>query len=118
MYKFVFDIVQCNLFLLSAFYEPYVVPCHNGIEVDGSQYSLRLHCLSLAVCHMADTRVRMHAGARILAKRNYAIVAGNLARIVVETTKVVGIHHQTDNVSRSCARYRGYGGKHLGEFFV
>ena len=36
MHKFVLDIVQCNLLLLSSFYEAHIVPCHNGIEVDGS----------------------------------------------------------------------------------
>ena len=118
MHKFVLDIVQCNLLLLSAFHEAHVVPRHNGIEVDCSQCSLRQHCLNLAVRHIVNTRILMHAGARIFAKWGYAVIAGNLARVVVETTEVVCIHHQTDSVLRSYARHRGHDGEHLGELFV
>ena len=78
MYKFVLDIVQYNLLLLSAFHETHVVPLHNGIELDGSQCCLRQHCLNLAVRHVVHMWVRMHAGARILAEWGYTIVAGNL----------------------------------------
>ena len=60
----------------------------------------------------------MHAGARIFAKWGYAVIAGNLARVVVETTEVVCIHHQTDSVLRSYARHRGHDCEHLGELFV
>ena len=118
MHKFVLDIVQCNLLLLSAFHEPHVVPRHNGIEVDSNQCSLCQHCLNLAVRHIMYMRIRMHAGARIFAEWGYAVIAGNLARVVVETTEVVCIHHQTDSVLRSYARHRGHDGEHLGELLV
>ena len=78
MYKFVLDIVQCNLLLLSAFHESHIVPCHNGIEVDSSQCSLRQHGLNLAVRHVVYMRIGMHTGTRIFAEWGYAIVAGNL----------------------------------------
>lgn len=118
MHKFVLDFVQCNLLLLSAFHEVYVVPHHNGIEFDGSLCSLCQHGLYLAVRHIMYMRIRMYTGARVFAEWGYAVIAGNLARVVVETTEVVCIHHQTDSVLRSYARHRGHDCEHLGELFV
>ena len=79
MYEFVLYIVQCNLLLLSTFYESHIVPRHNWIEVDGSPCSLRQHGLYLAVRHVMHMRVGMHTGTRIFAKWGYAVVAGNLS---------------------------------------
>ena len=78
MHKFVLDIVQCNLLLLSSFHETHVVPRHNGIEVHGSQCCLRQHCLNLAVRHVVHMWIGMHTSARILTEWGYAVVAGNL----------------------------------------
>ena len=114
-YEFVLYIIQCNLLLLSTFYESHIVSCDNGIEVDGSQCSLRQHGLYLAVRHVVYTRIRMHTGTRILAERGYAIVAGYLALVVIETTEVIGVYHQAHGVLRSYARHRGHDSEYLGE---
>ena len=61
MHKFVLNIIQCNLLLLSTFHESHMV-LHNGVKVDVSQYYLFKHGLNLAICHVMHMRVEMHNG--------------------------------------------------------